>query len=46
MTPLLFKINEYKYDIENLTDETQEIKRKYHEQKRREELEEEYRNRE
>lgn len=35
---ILNQVNEYKYEIERLTREIQEIKRRYFEQKRREQM--------
>ena len=40
---LSWKVNESKYEMEKLTRELQDVKRKYYEQKRRETLEKELR---
>ena len=36
--PFVGQVNEYKYEIERLTRELQDVKRRYYEQKRREQL--------
>lgn len=37
----IFKVNEFKYEIDKLRDEIKEVNRKYYEQKKREKLEQE-----